>query len=124
MTSNSSRDLTNNRVTAPNVQKQMTVSATVTVVDADGEIILSASVCRARTTPPIHRHWPTSRPRRLPHARPRCCSLTRSARDHRRAGEMTALVAHEAERFMKRPDLDAGILLVYGPDTGLTEYLS
>lgn len=40
-TSNSSRDLTNNRVTAPNVQKQMTVSATVTVVDADGEIMLS-----------------------------------------------------------------------------------
>ena len=32
---------------------------------------------------------------------------------------MTALKAHEVERFIKRPDLDAGILLVYGPDTGL-----
>lgn len=32
---------------------------------------------------------------------------------------MTALKAHEVERFLKRPDLEAGILLVYGPDTGL-----
>lgn len=32
---------------------------------------------------------------------------------------MTALKAHEVERFLKRPDLDAGILLAYGPDTGL-----
>jgi len=32
---------------------------------------------------------------------------------------MTALKAHEVERFIKRPDLDAGILLVYGPDAGL-----
>jgi DNA polymerase-3 subunit delta len=32
---------------------------------------------------------------------------------------VTALKAHEVERFLKRPDLDAGILLVYGPDTGL-----
>ena len=32
---------------------------------------------------------------------------------------MTALKAHEVERFVKRPDLDQGILLVYGPDTGL-----
>jgi len=32
---------------------------------------------------------------------------------------MTALKAHEVERFLKRPDLDSGILLVYGPDTGL-----
>lgn len=32
---------------------------------------------------------------------------------------MTALKAHEVERFLKRPDLQAGILLVYGPDTGL-----
>ena len=32
---------------------------------------------------------------------------------------MTALKAHEVERFLKRPDLDAGVLLVYGPDTGL-----
>ncbi len=32
---------------------------------------------------------------------------------------MTALKAHEVERFVKRPDLEAGILLVYGPDTGL-----
>jgi DNA polymerase-3 subunit delta len=32
---------------------------------------------------------------------------------------MTALKAHEVERFVKRPDLDAGIILAYGPDTGL-----
>lgn len=32
---------------------------------------------------------------------------------------MTALKAHEVERFVTRPDLDAGIILVYGPDTGL-----
>jgi DNA polymerase-3 subunit delta len=32
---------------------------------------------------------------------------------------VTALKAHEVERFLKRPDLDSGILLVYGPDTGL-----
>jgi DNA polymerase-3 subunit delta len=32
---------------------------------------------------------------------------------------MTALKAHEVERFLKRPDLETGILLVYGPDTGL-----
>ncbi len=32
---------------------------------------------------------------------------------------MTALKAHEVERFLKRPDLEAGIVLVYGPDTGL-----
>jgi DNA polymerase-3 subunit delta len=32
---------------------------------------------------------------------------------------MTALKAHEVERFLKRPDLGAGILLAYGPDTGL-----
>ncbi len=32
---------------------------------------------------------------------------------------MTALKAHEVERFLKRPDLEAGILLAYGPDTGL-----
>ena len=32
---------------------------------------------------------------------------------------MAALKAHEVERFVKRPDLDAGVLLVYGPDTGL-----
>jgi DNA polymerase-3 subunit delta len=32
---------------------------------------------------------------------------------------MTALKAHEVERFVKRPDLDAGVLLVYGPDAGL-----
>ena len=32
---------------------------------------------------------------------------------------MTALKAHEVERFLKRPDLDAGIFLAYGPDTGL-----
>jgi DNA polymerase-3 subunit delta len=32
---------------------------------------------------------------------------------------MTALKAHEVERFLKRPDLDAGVLLAYGPDAGL-----
>jgi DNA polymerase-3 subunit delta len=32
---------------------------------------------------------------------------------------MTALKAHEVERFLKRPDLEQGILLIYGPDTGL-----
>ncbi|RYE09121.1 MAG: DNA polymerase III subunit delta [Hyphomicrobiales bacterium] len=32
---------------------------------------------------------------------------------------MTALKAHEVERFLKRPDLEAGIILIYGPDTGL-----
>ena len=32
---------------------------------------------------------------------------------------MTALKAHEVERFVKRPDLEAGVILVYGPDTGL-----
>ncbi|HVY51996.1 MAG TPA: DNA polymerase III subunit delta [Devosia sp.] len=32
---------------------------------------------------------------------------------------MSALKAHEVERFLKRPDLDAGMLLVYGPDAGL-----
>jgi len=32
---------------------------------------------------------------------------------------VTALKAHEVERFVRRPDLEAGILLVYGPDSGL-----
>jgi len=32
---------------------------------------------------------------------------------------MTALKASEVERFLKRPDLEAGVLLVYGPDAGL-----
>jgi len=32
---------------------------------------------------------------------------------------VSALKAHEVERFLKRPDLEAGILLVYGPDAGL-----
>ena len=32
---------------------------------------------------------------------------------------MTAQKAHEVERFVKRPDLDTGVVLVYGPDTGL-----
>jgi DNA polymerase-3 subunit delta len=32
---------------------------------------------------------------------------------------VTALKAHEVERFVKRPDLESGIILVYGPDTGL-----
>ena len=32
---------------------------------------------------------------------------------------MTALKAGEVERFVKRPDLEAGVFLAYGPDTGL-----
>jgi len=32
---------------------------------------------------------------------------------------MTALKAHEVERFLKRPDISEGIFLAYGPDTGL-----
>jgi DNA polymerase-3 subunit delta len=32
---------------------------------------------------------------------------------------MTALKAHEVSRFLKRPDIDEGIFLVYGPDVGL-----
>ncbi len=32
---------------------------------------------------------------------------------------MTALKAHEVDRFVKRPDLDEGIFLAYGPDAGL-----
>lgn len=32
---------------------------------------------------------------------------------------MTALKAHEVERFLKRPDLEQGVLLAYGPDAGL-----
>ena len=32
---------------------------------------------------------------------------------------MTALKAHEVERFLLRPDLAEGVFLVYGPDTGL-----
>src|SRR5690606_2137137 len=32
---------------------------------------------------------------------------------------MTALKAHEVERYLKRPDLTAGVFLAYGPDTGL-----
>ena len=32
---------------------------------------------------------------------------------------MTALKAHEVERFVKRPDLEAGVILIYGPDAGL-----
>ena len=32
---------------------------------------------------------------------------------------MTALKANEVERFLKRPDLDEGVLLIYGPDSGL-----
>jgi DNA polymerase-3 subunit delta len=32
---------------------------------------------------------------------------------------MTALKAGEVERFVKRPDLAAGVVLVYGPDAGL-----
>ena len=32
---------------------------------------------------------------------------------------MTALKAHEVDRFLKRPDLEAGVFLAYGPDTGL-----
>lgn len=32
---------------------------------------------------------------------------------------MTALKAHEVERFLKRPVMEAGVFLVYGPDAGL-----
>jgi DNA polymerase III subunit delta len=32
---------------------------------------------------------------------------------------MGALKAHEVSRFVDRPDLEAGIILAYGPDTGL-----
>jgi DNA polymerase-3 subunit delta len=32
---------------------------------------------------------------------------------------VSALKAHEVERYLKRPDLEAGVFLVYGPDTGL-----
>jgi DNA polymerase-3 subunit delta len=32
---------------------------------------------------------------------------------------MTALKAHEVARYLDRPDLPAGVLLVYGPDAGL-----
>lgn len=32
---------------------------------------------------------------------------------------MTALKAHEVERFITRPDLSEGVFLVYGPDAGL-----
>ncbi len=32
---------------------------------------------------------------------------------------MTALKAHEVERFILRPDLSEGVFLVYGPDAGL-----
>lgn len=32
---------------------------------------------------------------------------------------MTALKAHEVERFLLRPDISEGVFLVYGPDTGL-----
>lgn len=37
---------------------------------------------------------------------------------------MTALKAHEVERFIRRPDLKAGILLVYGPDAGLVREIA
>lgn len=32
---------------------------------------------------------------------------------------MTALKAHEVERYLKRPDLREGVFLAYGPDAGL-----
>lgn len=32
---------------------------------------------------------------------------------------MTALKAHEVERFLAKPDLDRGVFLAYGPDQGL-----
>ena len=89
---------------------------------ADGD----SAVLRSRASPP-----PTSRPRRRPSpirqaadeaAAPRgerSLADTLRLEIYRRAVEVTALKAHEVERFVKRPDLDAGILLVYGPDTGL-----
>ena len=32
---------------------------------------------------------------------------------------MTALKAHEVARYLQRPDLTQGVILAYGPDTGL-----
>ena len=32
---------------------------------------------------------------------------------------MSALKAHEVERFLLRPDVSEGVFLVYGPDAGL-----
>ena len=32
---------------------------------------------------------------------------------------MTALKAHEVERFVVRPNLKNGVFLIYGPDAGL-----
>lgn len=37
---------------------------------------------------------------------------------------MTALKAHEVERFVRRPDLESGVILAYGPDTGLVREVS
>jgi len=36
---------------------------------------------------------------------------------------VTALKAHEVERFVTRPDTDEGVFLVYGPDAGLVREL-
>lgn len=37
---------------------------------------------------------------------------------------MTALKAHEVERFLRRPDLSAGIFVVYGQDPGLVREIA
>ncbi len=37
---------------------------------------------------------------------------------------MTALKAHEVERFVAGPDLQAGLFLVYGPDAGLVREIA
>jgi len=37
---------------------------------------------------------------------------------------VSALKAHEVERFVTHPDLEAGILLAYGPDAGLVREVS
>jgi len=37
---------------------------------------------------------------------------------------MTALKAHEVERFVAKPDLEQGAILVYGPDSGLVREIA
>lgn len=37
---------------------------------------------------------------------------------------MTALRANEVERFVERPNLEAGVILVYGPDSGLVREIA
>ena len=110
----------NNTVTAAHTEAQATVTATITLTDATGKVLFAGTRSQDRR---LHQRlagagqqpgvWRRRDPRGAP-----------AGRQHpphrpRRPGKMTALKAHEVERFLKRPDLDAGILLVYGPDTGL-----